>query len=97
MKAPNLPVLRLSSPAPQVGQERGLEPSPRSGNRCGASASLIFSITSEMRSSFVSSTAPVKSRQKSRSSCFQSARPPETSSSSSSSSAVKSYSTYFGK
>ena len=93
MKAPNLPVLRLSRPPSQTRQARGSTPSPRSGNRCGPSASLMRSITSEMRSSFVSPMAAEKASQKRRSSAFQSARPPETSSSSSSSAAVKSYST----
>ena len=93
MKAPNLPSLRLSLPAPQTGQRRGSRPEPSFGKKCGPSASSSAVSTWLIVSSLVPSTAAEKSRQKFRSTSFQSMRPPETSSSWFSRSAVKLYST----
>jgi hypothetical protein len=56
MKAPPDRAVRIDSrPAPQFGQSRGSLPSLGGGKRCGSSTSLIFSSTSVMRSSAVSS------------------------------------------
>ena len=38
MKAPNLPSLMLSLPAPQTGQRRGSRPEPSSGKKCRPSS-----------------------------------------------------------
>ena len=46
MKAPNLPSFSESWPVPQVGQVRGLEPSPLSGKMCGPRSSFRASRTS---------------------------------------------------
>ena len=68
MKPPNLPSLSESLPVSQFGHLRGSVPSARGGNRCGASISSSASMTCATRSSLMSPTAAVKSRQKSRSS-----------------------------
>ncbi len=82
MKAPNLPVFRLSWPVPQVGQTRGSEPSSFVGKMCGPSA-LVQRVQhlAVMRSSPISPVAAWKSLQNSRSSTFQSSSPAETRSS----------------
>src|SRR5690242_20991961 len=97
MKAPNLPSLSERRPVPQVGHWRGSVPSARGGKTCGASMSSSASSTSPMRRSLMSSTEPMKSRQKSRNSSRHSTSLLDTRSSCSSSPAVKSYSTYFVK
>jgi hypothetical protein len=67
MKAPNLPSLSESWPAPQVGQARGSPPSAFSGKMWGPSRPLSASRTSATRNSLVPPIAAEKSRQKSRS------------------------------
>ncbi len=93
MKAPVRLSLRPSRPVSQAGQRRGSRPSSRGGKKWGPSCSSRASMTLVMVRPLVSSTAALKARQKSRSTSFQSMRPPEMSSSWASSLAVKSYST----
>src|SRR5260221_9611121 len=93
MKAPKRPSLRERRPAPQPGQRRGSRPAalsgPSSGKKWRPSSASSASSTDLIVRSLVPATADEKSRQKSRNSCFQSTRPPETSSSWFSRAAVK--------
>src|SRR6516165_8636177 len=64
MKAPNLPSLMLSLPAPQTGQRRGSRPEPSSGKKCRPSSSSSAASTWLIVSSLVPSTAAEKACQK---------------------------------